>query len=51
MNGLPIGLLRLFKPTRNELGPEFREHGAQDVAVLRGGMAQWSSDNCPVTRS
>jgi len=29
MNGLPIGLLRLFKPTRDELGPEFREHGAQ----------------------
>ena len=27
------------------------KHGAEDVAVLRGGMAQWTSDNFPVTRS
>ena len=24
--------------------------GAGPVAVLKGGMAQWKSDNCPVTR-
>ena len=27
-----------------------KRHGAGDVAVLKGGMLQWNSDNFPVTR-
>ncbi len=30
---------------------ELLRQGAGDVAVLKGGMAQWSSDNFPVTRA
>ncbi len=27
-----------------------KRHGASEVAVLKGGMLQWNSDNFPVTR-
>jgi rhodanese-related sulfurtransferase len=27
-----------------------KRHGADEVAVLKGGMLQWNSDNFPVTR-
>lgn len=36
--------------TANQAAAALVKQGAENVAVLRGGMVQWLSDNFPVTR-
>lgn len=36
--------------TANQAAASFKKLGIEDVAVLKGGMAQWLNDQYPVTR-
>jgi len=51
MIGRPLLVTCKSGQTAGQAAASLVKQGATDVAVLRGGMAQWASDNYPVTRA
>lgn len=48
--GKPLLVTCKSGQTAGQAAAALVKQGATDVAVLRGGMAQWNSDNLPVSR-
>lgn len=48
--GVPLLVACKSGQTATAAANLLKRHGAGEVAVLRGGMLQWNSDNFPVTR-
>jgi rhodanese-related sulfurtransferase len=50
IKGKPVLVVDKVGQTAGQAASKLLKQGAEEVAVLKGGMAQWASDQFPVTR-